>query len=114
MRKKIKIMLVIVVLLFYSMNINALTRNEMISLNLKNVAKYPIGNSHVQGGVATDEYVISVLLNNNTNSNSLLVLNKDTFKRVNVGNSSYHLWLYHSQRNEEVNIAVQNHDHRIR
>lgn len=90
MRKKIRIMLVIVVLLFYSMNINALTKNEMISLNLKNVAKYPIGNSHVQGGVATDEYVISVLLNNNTNSNSLLVLNKDTFKRVNVGNSSYH------------------------
>ena len=73
MRKKIKIML-IVALLFYSMNINALTKNEMISLNLKNVAKYPIGNSHVQGGVATDEYVISVLLNNNTNSNSLLVL----------------------------------------
>jgi len=90
MRKKIKIMLVIVVLLFYSMNINALTKNEMISLNLKNVAKYPIGNSHVQGGVATDEYVISVLLNNNTNSNSLLVLNKDTFKRINVGDSSYY------------------------
>lgn len=77
----------IIILLISCKNIYALSRSELTVLNLNPITTVdkPTGFTSVQGGVTTDKYVITLLINENEDSDgkaAILVLNKTNYKLV--------------------------------
>jgi pilin isopeptide linkage protein len=92
MKKRNIIVLVILILLLSTNKVNALTKSEMTKLNLTKVSSYskPTNYTSVQGGTVTDKYVITLFLDNSKNNqgkNALLVLDKNTYKKVNLSSN---------------------------
>ena len=79
--------ILIIVLIISCKNVCALSRSELTVLNLNSITTIdkPEGFTSVQGGVTTDKYVITFLINESEDSDhktAILVLNKDNYKKV--------------------------------
>ena len=77
----------IIILIISCSNTYALSRSELTELNLTSLSTIdkPKGFTSVQGGVTTDKYVITFLINESANSDhktAILVLNKNNYKKV--------------------------------
>ena len=84
--KKILTMFIILLLVSFK-NTYALSRSELTVLNLDTIATVdkPTNFTSVQGGVTTDKYVITLLINESEGSDhktAILVLNKNNYKLV--------------------------------
>ncbi|MBQ6498267.1 MAG: hypothetical protein IJI58_06080 [Bacilli bacterium] len=84
--KKLFLIFIIILLISYK-DVKALSRSELTVLNLNPITNIdkPTNFTSVQGGVTTDKYVITLLINENENSNhktAILVLNKTNYKLV--------------------------------
>ena len=82
--KKLLILFILILLISYK-NSYALSRSELTILNLEPITTInkPKGFTSVQGGVTTDKYVITLFINENTDSDgktAILVLNKNNYK----------------------------------
>ena len=77
----------IIILLISCKNVSALSRSELTILNLNTITTIdkPPSFTSVQGGVTTDKYVITLLINESASSDgkaAILVLNKTNYKLV--------------------------------
>ena len=87
MNYKKLLIIFIIILLISCKNVSALSRSELTILNLNTITTIdkPPSFTSVQGGVTTDKYVITLLINESASSDgkaAILVLNKTNYKLV--------------------------------
>ena len=92
MRSKKVVFILLVLIIFSYTNVYSLTKSELTILNLDPITTInkPNGYTSVQGGTTTKDYVITLFINENSNSDgktAILVLNKNNYKKVRLENN---------------------------
>ena len=87
MKKKIVILIILLLPIFLLTKVNALSKNDMTTLNLKRIKSLTTpsgGYSVVQAGGITDKYIVSVVENSKKGKNAIIVLNKDDYSYASI------------------------------
>ena len=87
MKKKIVILIILLLPIFLLTKVNALSKNDMTTLNLKRIKSLTTpsgGYSVVQAGGVTDKYIVSVVENSKKGKNAIIVLNKDDYSYASI------------------------------
>ena len=93
MKKRLFSILGILLAIFSFTNVFALSKSDMATLKLKSIKKLtnPRGFSSVQGGTTTDKYIVSLFRNSTDTKTSVVVLNKNNYKKTKLGGTNYKL-----------------------
>ena len=87
MKNKLVIAIFLLLSMILLVNVNALSKKNMTTLNLKRIKSITTpsgGYSVLQGGGVTDKYIISVIENSKKEKNAIVVLNKNDYTYANI------------------------------
>ena len=84
------VLIAIGVIMIVNEDVMALSRSNMVTMNLKRVTSFSRPNNYtsLQASVVTDKYLISIFLDSSkdsTGKNAIVVLNKDNYKKADIG-----------------------------